>query len=967
MRSTLKGKKRISIRLVVMIFFATISLCLSAAEQPEMSRQEQKQIAKLEKSIKTFFEKINSVNKTKASYTRYRFDREEETFHLYGDSVFATLPFTPATIDATYALLKKHLKRPFKNYTLTIFANDIPIQNIQAQAQPLLEQTQRNTSRFIHHAIRNGAYWGNIDYEDYPWVSNTSRPYIPSYGLQGRHLTVWASHGIYYNVKKQRWIWQRVPLHLTREDLFTQTIVVPYLIPMLEDAGAVVFTPRERDWQRNEVVVDNDLIFGNSRYKEKGKWENTPLAGFAPRDSVYRDGENPFTYGTGRQTVSSTGKPSATVTYIPDITEEGEYAVYVSYHTLAESINDAHYIVRHKGIETHFCVNQQMGSHTWVYLGTFEFAKGHAKDNCVVLTNESAMAGIITTDAVRFGGGMGNVSRGEEVSGYPRSFEGARYYAQYAGMPYDVYSVYQGADDFKDDINVRSLMSNHISGGSVFNPDTVGLRVPVELSVAIHTDAGYHKNGRDIWGTLGICTTHRENADTFRTGLSRNISRTFAEELVSSAVNDLSGTFPNWAGREVWDRNYSESRLPNVPSAIIETLSHESFPDMQMAWDPHFRFTLARSIYKSILRTVCNAHGEEYVITPLAPKAFGIEFTDKDEVRLQWSPSEDRLEPTAQATSYILYTKKGDSDFDNGIVVDGTSHTMRLMPGVLYAFKVAAVNNGGKSFPTEVLTAYYHPSAKKQILIVNGFHRLSAPATTKIKKKEDFDISIDAGVWLGKNPAWVDYLGQYIMGDNRDNTLTHAQAIIANGQYNIVSCSSEIIENGDAELKNYDMIDLILGNQCDDGRSLVPYKSLSLEMQERLTKFLCKGKALFLSGSFIASDAKTEKDSIFLCRHLHVTNEKKTHDGTASCRINGMSSSFTYYGMHNEKHYAAPHTDVITATEDAIPAMFYDDFDVAAVAYSSHKYSTFVLSVPFECIQQKRDTLMGKILKTLLR
>ncbi|MDO4820171.1 MAG: hypothetical protein Q3994_07350, partial [Prevotella sp.] len=261
MRSTLKGKKRISIRLVVMIFIATISLCLSAAEQPEMSQQEQKQIAKLENSIKTFFEKINSVNKTKASYTKYRFDREEETFHIYGDSVFATLPFTPATIDATYALLKKHLKRPFKNYTLTIFANDIPIQNIQAQAQPLLEQTQRNTSRFINHARQNGTYWGNIDYEDYPWVSNTSRPYIPSYGLQGRHLTVWASHGIYYNVEKQRWIWQRVPLHLTREDLFTQTIVVPYLMPMLEDAGAVVFTPRERDWQRNEVVVDNDLIF----------------------------------------------------------------------------------------------------------------------------------------------------------------------------------------------------------------------------------------------------------------------------------------------------------------------------------------------------------------------------------------------------------------------------------------------------------------------------------------------------------------------------------------------------------------------------------------------------------------------------------------------------------------------------------------------------------------------------------
>ena len=47
-------------------------------------------------------------------------------------------------------------------------------------------------------------------------------------------------------------------LFCTTEDLYTQTLVVPYLIPMLENAGANVFTPRERDWQRNEVIVDND-------------------------------------------------------------------------------------------------------------------------------------------------------------------------------------------------------------------------------------------------------------------------------------------------------------------------------------------------------------------------------------------------------------------------------------------------------------------------------------------------------------------------------------------------------------------------------------------------------------------------------------------------------------------------------------------------------------------------------------
>ena len=33
---------------------------------------------------------------------------------------------------------------------------------------------------------------------------------------------------------------------------------LPMLVPMLENAGANVFVPRERDWQVHEVIVDND-------------------------------------------------------------------------------------------------------------------------------------------------------------------------------------------------------------------------------------------------------------------------------------------------------------------------------------------------------------------------------------------------------------------------------------------------------------------------------------------------------------------------------------------------------------------------------------------------------------------------------------------------------------------------------------------------------------------------------------
>ena len=72
---------------------------------------------------------------------------------------------------------------------------------------------------------------------------------------------------------------------------------------MLENAGANVFTPRERDTQKNEVIVDNDTKDG-SVYLEvksrKARWEVAAKRGFARTKRVYRDGENPFLDGTAR-------------------------------------------------------------------------------------------------------------------------------------------------------------------------------------------------------------------------------------------------------------------------------------------------------------------------------------------------------------------------------------------------------------------------------------------------------------------------------------------------------------------------------------------------------------------------------------------------------------------------------------------------------------------------------------------
>ena len=188
---------------------------------------------------------------------------------------------------------------------------------------------------------------------------------------------------------------------------------------MLENAGANVLLPRERDLNRQEYILDNDEAAGYTETAGQMPWKSGDGAGFAHKQEVYRDFQNPFLDGTFRQTETQTKGAESFAEWSTVIRERGEYAVYVSYKTMKKSSADALYTIHHAGGETHFRINQQMMGGTWVYLGTFLFNEGQTAR--VTLSNLSEKAGqIVTADAVKIGGGMGNIERAGILSGYPR-------------------------------------------------------------------------------------------------------------------------------------------------------------------------------------------------------------------------------------------------------------------------------------------------------------------------------------------------------------------------------------------------------------------------------------------------------------------------------------------------------------------------------------------------------------------
>ena len=907
---------------------------------------------------------------------------------IHCNEAFNGQAFTPEVVEKIYGDIRDLLPASFKKYRIEILYKG-----------KLIDDCLPNIYR--KKKIDKNRLWRGVEHTSEPWVKNVSRPYDVTHGLEGVHLALWQSHGRYFSGEEGCWKWQRPLLFCTVEDLFTQSFVVPFLMPMLENAGALVYTPRERDWQPLSVIVDNDLSAGASRYVEYdgkgGVWLSADSC-FAPKEGVYLDGENPFVMGTSRVVETSRdGKRTASASWLPDIPETGEYAVYVSYKSFANSVSDALYTVRHAGGVTEYKVNQTMGGGTWVYLGTHRFNGGYDKNQGVTLSAVSGCKGVVCADAVRFGGGMGDVARGDSVpvtSGLPRYLEAARYSLQTSGFPREVYSVYDGESDYRDDVNSRPHAVNYLSGGSVYNPDTTGLGVPLELSFGFHSDAGYSA-GDSIIGSLGVVTTDNDK-DTLAAGRSRYMSRDLVSYMLNNVQDDLSFRYGGrWPVRGILDRKYGETRIPDIPSVIFESLSHQNFADLAMGLNPDFKFTLSRSVYKSLLKHICYVHGRKYVVQPLPVKDFSMTLSATDDaVTLRWRPVDDLQEPTASPDRYVVYTRIGNSAFDNGVVVDKPEIVIPVARRVLYSFKVVALNDGGVSLPSEVLSLYVAKKEKGRVLVVNGFHRLSAPQQVCNPVKVGFEMDDDPGVPYMRTPEYCgpqldflrenigyenglglsgnNYEGMLIAGNTFDYPFVHGEALAANG-FTFVSCGSEAVMNGDVELSAYDAVDLILGVEKQGGKGSYlgyshPYKTFPIELQEKLREYAGRGGRIFVSGAFIASDmAKNVADRAFIRDVLRLDYGGSVADVSENL-ISGSGLEFSFWRKVNERSYAVPRPDILVPIDDAFVSFVYSgNRESAGVAYAG-QHRALSVSFPFESIvdREKRIKLMGAVMRFLL-
>ena len=820
------------------------------------------------------------------------------------------------------------------------------------------------------------------------WVTNTSRPYSAKQGLDGKHIALWGSHGQYFHQPTESWRWQRAKVWTTVEDLYTTSYTMPFLVPMLENAGAVVVQPRERDTQAHEEIVDNPQAMSN------GQWTMGQGAGWATPDKPLLEGENPFTFGT-YATEAMGNKAKGEMKYTPSL-PEGEYAVYVSYHTLPNSTNKAQYTVMHKGQKTTFAVNQKMGGGTWVYLGTFAFDNDQA-NNYVSVAAVANGKEVVTTDAVKFGGGMGSVARykqpdsfenvpsskdlpeGDAVmidsaelianqanavtSGLPRYIEAARYWMQYSGIPDSIYNYTDSKNDYVDDYASRGIWVNYLAGGSAANPNEPGLGIPLHASLAFHTDAGIRD---EVVGTLIIYKDYDDEKNkNFPTGKSRITARDLADYMQTQIVEDMRAIYaPEWTRRQLNNSSYAEARHPKVPAVLLELLSHQNPTDMKYGLDPRVRFTISRAMYKSFLRFMHEQYGTEYVVQPLPVNSMemsmesGLTTPDTKSIKVTWAPTNDPLEATATPTYYIVYTRHNDGDWDNGVRVATNEYTFTPDKGTRYDIRVAAGNAGGISFPSETLSAYVAPEEKGQVLIINGFTRVSGPdwwqdsiyggirpyhhavpygkGVNYIGEVYDFDSRNE---WkTDDNCGWgmchCDHMDHPTVGNTYDYPAMHGRALAEMG-YSYVSTSLAAVDS----IADYDAVDVILGKQ----KTVImgndtSFHCMPAHLQHALTHYLQHGGRLLLSGAHIASDMQGKQDAAFTKNQLHYSFRCEQAALTGKVRIERQlpQGNYTFRTEPNETVIHTENADGIHPEEGGMIVARFPETNVgAAIGYDA--------------------------------
>jgi N-acetylmuramoyl-L-alanine amidase len=651
--------------------------------------------------------------------------------------------------------------------------------------------------------------------------------------LAGKAVYLSAGHGWLYGAGA--WRTQRGNTHDLVEDFITIEGVNEHLVRYLQLMGAYVVPIREADRNPNQVVVDDPDAAIEGAIAEVAE----PGAGWGPFPAPFDDDAlAPFGRGGARAMTAAAAETGRAV-FAAAIPETGFYNVYLAYVQGPDRAPDAHVIVRHSGGESHLRIDQRRHGSTWMLLGRWHFEAGAGPERAsLAVGNDSGQPGsVVSFDAARFGGGMAPHSRGGATTGRPAYESAAAYQAQLSGAPRTVYDYY--ANDQTDDVVARPRFAawEHEAGEDA-------------IYLAWHTNAP--DPGR---GTLSIAYG---NTYPCCAGLDDFAGTAGSLELLHAVhgelVADLRAAWdPAWRDQGKATASLGElspAHNPEMPAILVELGYHSTAADAEALRDPRFRAIAARAMAQGVARYFAAADGRPLVLPPEPPIAVRVENAGPGTLRVSWRPPPADPAGGDAPAGYRVYVSENGLGFDDGVAATGESLELTGLPRAALRFvRVAAVNDGGESMPTEVVGARLAAAGAAPTLIVGGFDRLDRSQVVR-----------DAAPLVGEvDRVWLDRMN--------DGTYAarHGRALAAAG-YAFDGATDEAVAARDVDLTAYRAIDWFAG---EDAAGALP-----AEARAELARFFGAGGGLLVSGAELIWALDTqggEEEQRFARDALHVS------------------------------------------------------------------------------------------------
>ena len=268
--------------------------------------------------------------------------------------------------------------------------------------------------------------------------------------------------------------------------------------------------------------------------------------------------------------------------------------------------------------------------------------------------------------------------------------------------------------------------------------------------------------------------------------------------------------------------------------------------------------------------------------------------------------------------------------------------------------------------------------------MANGFTRLASPFVVDDADHQGFDIDKGPGVSYGLTAGWSgrqlnfdkarmgiedatglgyssnELEGKFIAGNDFSAVRSHVDALAAIGTYNVASCALSCIEKRQESLARYQAIDLLWGLQKTDRYG----QTFSKPLQQLLRNYVVQHGQLLVSGSYAASDLRSESDRQFLSDVFKVepVSCDSCHAGEI---VYAVRDSFDIFRTPNVDHYAATSVDALQPLDGAATMLQYSDGQPAATCYRGPSYRAWIMGFPFECIRQRSQRVM--LMRTIMQ